>query len=72
MTAQQAEKEPALSGREVRARLKISRETLRQLILKGELDAFKISEGRNSDLRVTEQSIRDYIDRHRVMPRNSP
>ena len=70
MTAQQAEKEPALSGREVQARLKIGRETLRKLINAGELDAFKIGNGRTSDLRVTEQSIQDYIERHRVVPRS--
>jgi excisionase family DNA binding protein len=69
---QQAAKEPALSTKETMTRLHMSRETVRKLIGAGELDAYKIGPGRTSDLRITEQSIRDYIERHRVVPRTSP
>lgn len=52
--------------REVTARLRVSREHLRKLISAGDLEAFKIGDGKTSDLRVTEESIRAFIKRHMV------
>lgn len=63
---QHAVSEPYLTGQETMARLKISRETLRKLIRKGELQAFKIGDGKTSDLRVTEASILAFVKRHTV------
>lgn len=55
-----------LDETEVTARLRISREHLGKLIAAGDLEAFKIGDGKTSDLRVTEESIRAFIKRHMV------
>lgn len=60
--------ERSLTSKEAMAVLNISRETLRKLINTGELDAFKIGDGRTSDLRVPEPSIASFIERHTVTP----
>jgi len=64
--AQHVAGEQYLTGQETMSRLKISRETLRKLIRSGELTAFKIGDGKTSDLRVTEESILAFIIRHTV------
>lgn len=68
MTAetQRVEEEPYFTSAETQERLKISREKLRQLIKEGELTAFKIGNGKTSDLRVTGESILAFIARHTV------
>jgi hypothetical protein len=57
------------AAQDLMARLKISREKLRKLIHSGEVDAFKIGDGATSDLRITEESIHDFIKRHAVRHR---
>jgi len=47
----------------VTGRLRISREHLRELIAAGDLEAFKIGDGKTRDLRVTEGSM--HPDRRR-------
>jgi excisionase family DNA binding protein len=56
-----------LSSREARERMGVSRETLRKLIKTGELKASKVGDGRTSPLRIHEDDIRDYMDRHAVV-----
>jgi excisionase family DNA binding protein len=57
-----------LTAAETRERLRISRETLRKLINSGELKASKIGNGPTSDLRISEEAIADYMERHTVTP----
>ena len=54
-----------LSSREVREILKVSRPTIRKLIDDGELRAIK-GDAPNSPLKIEEESLREYIERHRV------
>ncbi len=61
-----------LTSAETRARLKISRETLRKLIKTGELKASKIGNGPTSDLRISEAAIEDYMERHTVVADAAP
>lgn len=52
-----------LSRAEACERLNVSRETLRQLIKTGALKAHKIGNGRNSPYRISEDAIREYVER---------
>ena len=54
-----------LLTREVMAILKISRPTVRRLIDSGELTAIK-GDAPNSRLKIDEESVRNYIKRHKV------
>ena len=57
---------------EVMDHLGISRETLRQLVKSGEIEAIKLDAqtdgGSNSALRYSDDTIADYIKRHTVQP----
>lgn len=57
---------------EVMDHLGISRETLRQLVKSGEIEAIKLDAqtegGSNSALRYSDETISDFIKRHRVQP----
>ena len=44
----------------------ISRETFRKLVKSGELKASKLGSARNSPIRVHEDAIREYMERHAV------
>ena len=55
-----------LSAVEARARLRISRETFRKLVLSGDLKASKVGPFRNSPYRVSEDDLAEYMDRQAV------
>lgn len=52
-----------LTAAEARKRLGVSRETLRKLIKSGQLKAHKVSDGRTSPYRVSEDEIAAYTER---------
>ena len=56
--------------------LGISRESLRQLVINGEIEAIKLDAqtdgGSNSALRYSDETIADYIERHTVQPDTTP
>lgn len=56
---------PFLSTTQVRKILGVSRPTVRKLIDAGELKAIK-GDARNSPLRIDEDSVKEYIERHTV------
>lgn len=53
--------EPRLTVREVAEKLRIGRQTVRDLIHRGELDGTKVG----SHYRITERSANKYLNRHR-------
>lgn len=55
-----------LTAAEACERLGVSRETLRKLIKSGALKAHKVSDGRTSPYRISEEDAADYIDRQTV------
>lgn len=57
-----------LSAAEARERLHVSRETLRKLIKSGDLKAHKVSGGRTSPYRISEEAVADYIEHRTVRP----
>lgn len=52
-----------LSATEVCERLRVSRDTLTQLIKSGDLKASKIGQYRNSHYRIAEADLTAYLDR---------
>lgn len=61
-----------LTTKETQAKLRVSRETVRQLIKAGELDAHKVGDAPNSPLRISEESIQRYVASHAVVPDRVP
>ena len=55
-----------LSAAEACERLRISRETLRKLILSGGLKAHKATPGRTAPYRISEEAIAEYVKRQTV------
>lgn len=55
-----------LSAAEACERLRISRETLRKLILSGGLQAHKATPGRTAPYRISEEAIAEYLKRQTV------
>lgn len=53
---------------DVMDRLAVTRITVRGLIKRGELEAVKLGDARNAGVRISEDSLRAYIDRRRVQP----
>lgn len=60
-----------LTSAEVRERLRIGRDKLRELIEAGELEAIKTGDARNSHYRISEESLGAYIERRKVTPARS-
>lgn len=57
-----------LTSAEARERIGVSREQLRQLILRGELEAIKTGDAANSHYRIPEEAIAEYLERRKVRP----
>lgn len=57
-----------LTSAEVRDRLGIGRDKLRELIQGGELEAIKTGDAPNAPYRITEEALADYIERRKVVP----
>lgn len=57
-----------LTSAQARKRLGIGRDKLRELILSGELAAIRTGDAPNSHYRISEESLADFIERHKVQP----
>lgn len=57
-----------LSVATVAEKLGIGRDTVLSLIKKGEVEAIKLGDARNAGVRISEDSLREYIERRRVQP----
>jgi excisionase family DNA binding protein len=62
------DRQKLLSAAEAAERLGVEPETVRRLVRSGELEAHKTGAARNSHLRISEQAIVDYLERHKVVP----
>ena len=57
-----------LTSKQVRERLSIGRDKLRELIQTGQLEAIRTGDTRNAHYRFTEEALAAYIERRTVTP----
>lgn len=57
-----------LTSAQVRERLGIGRDKLRELITSGELEAIRIGDSHSSPYRISEESLAAYIEHRTVQP----
>ncbi len=60
-----------LTATQVRERLGISRSKLEELIRTGQIRAMKVSSGRTSPYRISEEALAEFIERQTVKPAGS-
>lgn len=58
-----------LSPESVAELLQVSRDTVLDLIHRGELDAIKLGDFRSAHLRISEESFRAFLERRKVQPK---
>ncbi|HEY6279513.1 MAG TPA: helix-turn-helix domain-containing protein [Streptosporangiaceae bacterium] len=57
-----------LTASQVCERLRISRETLRQLIQSGQITAIRVGPGPTAHVRISEDALAEYVERQTVKP----